>query len=439
MAHFVGEPEASGLARDIRLTITSEQFDLGGYTEQRARDLIHTAFKTPLTAPAEMIRITLVVGGGKLVRSRYPEDLPKWLVAALREIGYTEDRSAAETFDSQGTFKQQHDTGQNLKYLIVYPRVACGMMKGSEKAESESVTLDQSSPEYIVVACELATFQDIVASKVLSYNQKKRLLKLLQQKSEEFKAIEAKLVSGIALTPREQTVYDSNSGSDQEKINYLQNATKEMVDNGKLTNREKVELVNSIEANVQTLNAEVEAAKAENKPKKLEKVESKRDASIARKAFVEKLEPIAPRLQYGDEIRKLYVRLFPLKALLEEKERSMSLTTADFKLLEEKPELEAQILEYQRRSKGWFEDEPDFEERCQFEENEAKKAYRAKKAAADAKKGGTKSAGGTVGKQSSSASAWSTVAKKPGSTGTVSKTTKTSKSGFAAAFDSDSD
>ena len=33
---------------------------------------------------------------------RYPEDLPKWLVAALREIGFTEDRSAAETFDSQG-------------------------------------------------------------------------------------------------------------------------------------------------------------------------------------------------------------------------------------------------------------------------------------------------------------------------------------------------
>ena len=52
----------------------------------------------PLTAPTEMIKCTFVVGGGKLVRSRYAEDLTKWLVAALREIGYTEDRSAAETY-----------------------------------------------------------------------------------------------------------------------------------------------------------------------------------------------------------------------------------------------------------------------------------------------------------------------------------------------------
>jgi hypothetical protein len=41
------------------------------------------------------------VGGGKLVRSRYSEDMTKWMVAALREIGFSEDRSAAETYDSQ--------------------------------------------------------------------------------------------------------------------------------------------------------------------------------------------------------------------------------------------------------------------------------------------------------------------------------------------------
>ena len=59
----------------------------------------HAIFlSSPLTAPTEMIKCTFVVGGGKLVRSRYAEDLTKWLVAALREIGYTEDRSAAETY-----------------------------------------------------------------------------------------------------------------------------------------------------------------------------------------------------------------------------------------------------------------------------------------------------------------------------------------------------
>ena len=60
------------------------------------------AFSNPLTAPTEMIRCTFVVGGGKLVRSKYSEDLPKWMAMALRDINYSEDRSAAETFDSQG-------------------------------------------------------------------------------------------------------------------------------------------------------------------------------------------------------------------------------------------------------------------------------------------------------------------------------------------------
>ena len=127
MAEFTGE-QLSGLAGEIRSSSTSDQYDLGGYTEQRAKDLMHATFRfefqrlmieiiigtsklcfvafmvtsfflsSPLTAPTEMIKCTFVVGGGKLVRSRYAEDLTKWLVAALREIGYTEDRSAAETY-----------------------------------------------------------------------------------------------------------------------------------------------------------------------------------------------------------------------------------------------------------------------------------------------------------------------------------------------------
>ncbi len=129
MAEFSEQEHLSGLARDIRTAVTSEQLDLGGYTEQRAKDLVNAAFSTPLTAPNEMVKFTFIVGGGKLVRARYSDDLTRWMVSALRDIGFTEDRSAAETFDSQGTFKQQHDTGQNLKYLIVYPHVACANKK----------------------------------------------------------------------------------------------------------------------------------------------------------------------------------------------------------------------------------------------------------------------------------------------------------------------
>lgn len=116
----------SGLAGEIRSLLASEQIDLGGYTEARATDLVKNAFGKPLDAPTKMISIKFVVGGGKLVRAKYNDDLTKWMIAALREVGYSEDRSAAETFDSQGFFKQQHDTGQNLKYLVIYPKVLCG-------------------------------------------------------------------------------------------------------------------------------------------------------------------------------------------------------------------------------------------------------------------------------------------------------------------------
>lgn len=67
----------SGLAGTIRNSLESEQFDLAGYTEPRVAELIHAAFATPLSAPTEMVRFTFVVGGGKLVRSRYSDDLPK--------------------------------------------------------------------------------------------------------------------------------------------------------------------------------------------------------------------------------------------------------------------------------------------------------------------------------------------------------------------------
>ena len=42
-----------------------------------------------------MIKITFVVGGGKLVRSKYDDNLPKFCVSALRELNYNEDKSSA--------------------------------------------------------------------------------------------------------------------------------------------------------------------------------------------------------------------------------------------------------------------------------------------------------------------------------------------------------
>jgi len=439
MAEFEGKAQLSGMAGEIRSATTSEQFDLGGYTELRATDLIKSAFSSPLTEPTKMIRFTFVVGGGKLVRSKYNDDLSKWMIAALREVGYTADNSAAETFDSQGTFKQQHDTGQNLKYIIVYPRVTCSEKPAGGGAAQEAV-VDRSSPEYIACACESATFKDMVNSKVVSYKQKKHLLQVLQTSADRFQEVEAKLISGAALTASEQAIYDSNSGADTEKITWLQAEIKRMVDEGKLTRGEKADLLQSIESNLVSTEKEIAEATAEGKPKKVEKLAVKKDAIAARKVAVSAITPIQHRLSQGEGIQKLYQRLFPLLAL-EDKGRSMSLTLADLKTLEEKSDIEEAIHNLEGASRGWFVEDADFAALCQAEAAAAKETY-AKKAAAAA---GKKPSGGLGAKtgagKASTTSGWGTVSGKKAGSGSLGSggAKKSTNSGFAAAFGDDDD
>mmetsp|Transcript_18382 Transcript_18382/g.30807 ORF Transcript_18382/g.30807 Transcript_18382/m.30807 type:complete len:464 (+) Transcript_18382:108-1499(+) len=462
MAEFDSKTQLSGLAGEIRASISSEQFDLAGYTEVRAIDLMTSAFGSPLTEPKQMVKFQFVVGGGKLVRSKYNDDMSKWIISALRDLGYTEDRSAAETFDSQGTFKQQHDTGQNLKYLIVYPFVTCANNTGSAENDgledgSGTGVLDTTSPEYITCASEASTFKDMVSKKVTSYKQKKRLLQILQTNTETFKEIEAKLISGAQLSASEQAKYDANSGCDEEKITWLQTEIKAMVDEGKLTNREKEDLLESITTNIQSITAEIEEATKDNKAKKVEKLTAKREASSKRREFVGSIEPIRHRLVHGEKIQKNYLALFPLQAL-EDKGRSMSLTLADLKTLESKGDIEEAIRGLEYASRGWFQDEEDFQAMCEMEERAARATYAGKKKGATSASGGKKSSSslGTSkmsssgGRTGSSSSGWATasnakksVGGKSGggvATGGGAKKSGTGMSSFAAAFaDSDSD
>lgn len=449
---------------------------MSGYNESRVRDLVVAGFSSPLNAPKEMIRCTFIVGGGKLVRSKYSEDLPKWMAMSLRDIGYSEDRSAAETFDSQGiyykrcqyfvsfasflllviiiklfygiiiigTFKQQHDTGQNLKYVIVYPRVTCAEKGsgsgGSQGNSNESSQIDTSSPEYLVCASELSTFKDLINVKTSSWRQRKCMLKVLQDGAERFSAIEEKLVAGQPLTPIEQAIYESNSGSDKEKISHLQSVIKSLVDDGKLSASEKVELIASLETNLTSVEEEIKVASEENKPKKMEKLQEKKQNLLARKEFVSKLQPIQHRLKHGQEVHRLWLRLLPLLTL-EEKSSSMSLTLADLKTLSEKPDIEAEIARLESASRGWFEDEADHKSLCQVEERDARVKYAAHLKAQAAKK---PASGSTQGNRTgSSGSAWGTVSggkKSNGSAYGSAAPKKAVKSGFASAFnDSDSD
>ena len=103
---------AAHMAKQVRgLTAYDplEKFDLGGFTQEQVAEFVPLAFTEPFSL---QLRVSFVVGGGRLVRARYHDDLQKWLSSALRELGFEEDRGAA--IGSTAAFKRQEDLAQNL-------------------------------------------------------------------------------------------------------------------------------------------------------------------------------------------------------------------------------------------------------------------------------------------------------------------------------------
>ena len=460
MAAF-GE-QLSGLAGKIRTSTTSEQFDFSNFDELRTKQTLTAAFSQPLTAPKEMVRFQFIVGGGKLVRGNYNDNLIKWCAAAMRDIGFVEDSSASCLPECQGTYKSQHDTSQNLKYFYVFPHVNLQSEVCTE--EEAAPKLDTKSKDYLVVAADVSTFQEMVQRKVISWGQKKRLLKILQTKRDEFQTLEEKLMKGDMLQPIEQEIYDANSGCDAEKIDWLQSEMKAMVDKGDLTASEKTEKISEMTTNLQRLAEDVDTAKAAGQQRVVEELSTKINKILAKKKVLEDTAPVMRRLIHGEMIQKCWSRLLPLEAL-EEKGRSMKLTLQDLKTLEEKADIEEQMylpakynssalnfynrhlfskfflhsVQMQNASRGWFEEEGVFQEMCQSEEKEARKKYKSKMASGKSKSMQKKSSGIGGSSSRTAASGWATVGSRGGSRPTASSA-PSKKSGFAEAFvDSSSD
>ena len=436
MAAF-DESTISGLAKEIRLSTESDTHDLAGYSESRVTDLIVNAFSHPLVHCKTMIRFTFIVGGGKLVRSRYDDMLTKWMTAALKSVGYEFDNSAAETYDSQGSFKQQHDTGKNLIYIIVFPHVECahtdplGVEKeaaGSSNEEDEY--LNESSPSYIVTAANLDIFKDIVRLNLPSWRQLRNCMKKFGEYTTLFSEIEQKMIQGQQLTAREESIYNNNSGEDAEKAEYLQQIIKAKVDEGKLTKDEKKEMLETMKANL-------DAAKAAGMTKKIEMI-------TARKELLEKSSTVVHRLHYCVDIKEKHKKLMRI-ARLEDKQKSIQLTIADLTTIGEKAETLEELKQLENECRGWFEDDEDFAARCEYEAEEARaefmKAAPVKKSHGVAKKSGGGKSLGSARLQGSNI--FSNIGKagafRSGQSNAKVPAKKKTNSGFASAFGDDSD
>lgn len=265
---------APSLAKKLRAYTEhedDERFELANYTQVQAEQLVELAFSSPLEAAKEALRFTFVIGGGKLVRHKFDDNLGKYLTAALRKVGYEEDKAAS--LGSSKAYKMQHDLGQNLIYLHVFPEIVVSTTSAgagaSNDTESETaITFNMDAPPVRCIACEVFDFKKLADSKFPSWIQRRRVLQLLQDAIKQIDAMEAKMVSRIALSPVEQAKYDMASRQNlEEKVTLLQGLMKEQVSGGILTSTERETVLGEMENRLKTLDEEAAHALADGHEK----------------------------------------------------------------------------------------------------------------------------------------------------------------------------
>jgi hypothetical protein len=343
-----------GLAATVRSAEESETFDLAGQNVTTISTTILSAFQEPFLLPESnsnnnMIRITFVIGAGKQARQKYDEGAGKAVITALQQCGYVEDRAASCIVECAGSYKSQHDTAKNLKTIVVFPQIATVSdltSNGSSKDGNAPPLIPLNSPEYKIAVSSIPVFTTMLQSKCPSWNQKKGCLSCIDEMRAIIQRMDAKLISGNIMDASEQAFYDVATNLDA-KGQLVRDEMHKQVDAGNVTKFEKDIL---LQQNVDKI-AEL---KTENKS--LTKV-------LQRKEMLEAIVPITTRnLKHEIDIRRLQKEFVPLiKFYDQNKGRLVSLQ--DSHKLTRKEEIESEILNLEESSRGWFEDDLEFDRR----------------------------------------------------------------------------
>ena len=306
-------------------------------------------------SPCQMIRLSFVVGGGKKVRQKYSDSLPRALSDALVAVGYAEDRGASLDPSSAGTFKLQHDTDKDLKFMHVFPRVAqASAADGDEdEDEDEGARLLRMSPAERCCVCTAAELEELVPVVAKQFAAKRSLLAALKARLKESEALEAKMAAGEVLSEAENERYEGGVEL-SDKAAWVQKMCEKMIDTGKLTEREKkgviVQLDEKIAAASQALEAAAGNAKrAEKLGKVVEGLKEKRTA-------VADITPTVHALSNAARLVKLYKELAELEAI--ENARGMQ-SMAVLTRLNKKPDVEEEVAALEDACYGWFDDDTD--------------------------------------------------------------------------------
>lgn len=341
----------SGLAGKVRRATESDEFDLAGYDQARCDEMAKGAFTEPLPLTS-MIRISFVVGGGKLVRQKYSDDLPKIFMSSMSAIGYVNDESAAVEVGSAGKYKYQHDTNKNLKFVHVFPKLSApAAAEGGNEEEGEEAARPLSAEEK-VLRCGPEQMARILTDFLPTYGQKKNLLDILKERIAKWNRADEKTRAMGKLTDEEDEVYNYDIGVDeiQEKEKAVASSLQDMVEAGNLTANEQKYLLESLGDKLKTL--EENGKKAP--PKLSEMIQKAKNISAVS----------LPPLKYATEIADTQRKLNNL-AKLEASIKGKMGTIEQQRTLSEKPDLEEAFSVYSERSRGWFESDEVFQERLQ--------------------------------------------------------------------------
>lgn len=310
-----------------------------------------------------MIRITFIVGGGKLSRQKYDEKAMQAVTSTLKQLEYEEDRGASCVLECGGCYKTQHDTGKNVFTVVVFPKVAGSVEKKQakrEKIQKEDCEplLPIDSPGYKMAVCRLVpTFQSLLSTHCPTYSEKKECLKCLAGLLELEHALENKMMGGHALDAGEQSFYDESSEL-KEKYDFTQQEANRHIDEGRLTMEERRLLVEMNQKRIETLMADQNSALVAKKLKK----------ALVRKEQLQsmsnKVNSITqpPPLRNESRIFTLRNKVMSLQAI-EDSSRGRLLTLEETRALTEKVEIENEIERLEASSRGWFEEEESFHNR----------------------------------------------------------------------------
>jgi len=407
-------------------------------TESDAKHFVEVAFKDPLEFKGPLTTIpkaTLVVGAGKLERAKYSDELLKWVTTALRDLKFVEDRGASALPDCAGTFKFQHDTGKNEKFVHVFPFVNI-VQPEHDETETENVEEDVTGIEkakWMCIISNPSTFKEMVQSKIGSWSCKKRVLSLLKEKSDVLQDIEQKLTKRLALTTEEQKLFDATDQQNlEEKMQYLRGEMVKMIDEDKLTKLERTAALEQVKARIQELE--------QNGGKNIDSV--KQRAEAVEKRLSDKGYHIP--LKNEEKMKQLWRKTLSLQKLEEKagpKGRwNTSLTPAEVKALGEKEEWDAELDVLGNASRFWFEEDQELALRITQAKATVKGSAGGSAASAKTTTVSKPSTSSTI-KQSTTTNGWSTVGKssvKSTSSATAKKPISKGNA-FAGLDDSDSD